>query len=457
MRMGTSLVNFFVFNDTFGLREDNEEEKIMYFYPENAPLGMKMKKVGLSSAYINFARPFSPDKPVEIVHTKHMRQAFFQPEPHFWMCMTIKLKTVVKGKLVEFQEEEVLDESLLSLLKQSYAMLKLFEGKLQTILDERGREGLMSLLNIFYKQYLKSIDVENANVVDALNGIQFLPLDKLSYLCIQSFVNSSETSLRGVQETMFLYDHFLVWSGLEQADTLILYRYLTCGLLKERTKGKEEGNDGLICLLGAEDMSDDDSPIDAPTVHHTVGGEIVKSRLVVYKFRSILCCFLVDSNEAMDIDLHREMNTFLEPRLQELNESIGTDTTDILDESPYKFLYFNFMNLAQKSSFMDLTKGALLESKSSSISEQEKVARTIMGILHSDLAKEKYECEIVVKTQDENWVVARSADEREVFVLFTNKLSNLTEVEAEMANLSQTEFGNIFFTSNDGTLSAPAI
>lgn len=47
---------FSIFNDTFGLREDNEEEKIMYFYPDNTPINEQMRSVGLSMAFINFAK-----------------------------------------------------------------------------------------------------------------------------------------------------------------------------------------------------------------------------------------------------------------------------------------------------------------------------------------------------------------------------------------------------------------
>ena len=61
-------------------------------------------------------------------------------------------------------------------------------------------------------------------------GIQFLPLDKQSFLKIQSFVNLVEQTFSQIKYTAFLYTDQLVWSGLEQEDMRVLYKYLTTSL-----------------------------------------------------------------------------------------------------------------------------------------------------------------------------------------------------------------------------------
>jgi hypothetical protein len=42
-------------------------------------------------------------------------------------------------------------------------------------------------------------------------GISFFPLDKMTYLKIQSFVNRVEENLRLVKYTAFLYNDQLIW------------------------------------------------------------------------------------------------------------------------------------------------------------------------------------------------------------------------------------------------------
>lgn len=46
------------------------------------------------------------------------------------------------------------------------------------------------------------------------------------YLRVQSFVNNLEFSLPNIAYVSFMYKNGLVWSGLEQEDIRILYKYI---------------------------------------------------------------------------------------------------------------------------------------------------------------------------------------------------------------------------------------
>lgn len=47
---------FFIFNPVkFGLYEDNDTEKLLYFWPQEFPMDKKMVDVGLVEALTNFA------------------------------------------------------------------------------------------------------------------------------------------------------------------------------------------------------------------------------------------------------------------------------------------------------------------------------------------------------------------------------------------------------------------
>ena len=48
---------------------------------------------------------------------------------------------------------------------------------------------------------------------------------------MQSFINLTESTFPDVAYTCFLYSQQLVFSGLEQDDMRILYRYITAGFL----------------------------------------------------------------------------------------------------------------------------------------------------------------------------------------------------------------------------------
>jgi hypothetical protein len=60
----------------------------------------------------------------------------------------------------------------------------------------------------------------------SLIGIQFLPVNKNVYLKIQSFLNCLEHTFDPIRYTSFMYKNQLVWSGLEQEEMKILYKFV---------------------------------------------------------------------------------------------------------------------------------------------------------------------------------------------------------------------------------------
>lgn len=48
-------IEFFVFNSTLSKREDDEDNKILFFYPSSENQGIKHREIGLCEAVIHFA------------------------------------------------------------------------------------------------------------------------------------------------------------------------------------------------------------------------------------------------------------------------------------------------------------------------------------------------------------------------------------------------------------------
>jgi hypothetical protein len=88
-----------------------------------------------------------------------------------------------------------------------------------------------------------SFDFTNCDILTIFEGIRFLPLDKDSYLRVQSFAASLENEIfsgsanSGISvSTMFMYMDFLIWSSLDQADTQILYEHVVKKVYPECVK-----------------------------------------------------------------------------------------------------------------------------------------------------------------------------------------------------------------------------
>lgn len=69
----------------------------------------------------------------------------------------------------------------------------------------------VSLMPCFFLQYLQTLHLQSCDLLDIFGGISFFPLDKMTYLKIQSFINRMEESLSIVKYTAFLYNDQLIW------------------------------------------------------------------------------------------------------------------------------------------------------------------------------------------------------------------------------------------------------
>ena len=86
-----TLLNFFVFNATLCKREGEEENKILYYYPPDENIDRKVKNVGLCEAVAQFTETFAPGTPVESIHSQKKRMLLHQPEPDYWMVLTVSV------------------------------------------------------------------------------------------------------------------------------------------------------------------------------------------------------------------------------------------------------------------------------------------------------------------------------------------------------------------------------
>ncbi|XP_026308590.1 vacuolar fusion protein CCZ1 homolog B-like [Piliocolobus tephrosceles] len=150
-----ALLSFFIYNPRFGPREGEEENKILFYHPNEVEKNEKIRNVGLCEAIVQFTRTFSPSKPAKSLHTQKNRQFFNEPEEHFWMVMIVRNPIIEKqskdGKpVIEYQEEELLDKVYSSVLQQCYSMYKLFNGTFLKAMEDGGVELLKERLEKFF-------------------------------------------------------------------------------------------------------------------------------------------------------------------------------------------------------------------------------------------------------------------------------------------------------------------
>lgn len=285
-----------------------------------------------------------------------------------------------------------------AILRQAYRMFKLFHGTFEGVVRRSNVGVLREKLSSFFAGYLPRMDLEEADLLSALDGIHFLPLDKSLYLRVQSVINYTEQAFPDISYTCFFYTHHLAWSGLEQDDIRVLYRYLNTALAPATGRREEDAQQGkkrapvfgrqdalyargnsqktmfpcLHCsdsfVMGAENLNERDAPVNPQRVY--VGTDSCEHHLIIFQVRcsasactvksdatclqlgDVTMVFLLAATSAsmskvVDSNYYKALYTHLRPQLSELNTLIGRQQArKPLYVCDYAYFYYEANKLA---------------------------------------------------------------------------------------------------------------
>ena len=453
-----NLLTFVVFNSSLGPKEGEEYKRILYYYPHTTDIDVQIKDIGLCEAVATFTDNFTT-VPCQSIHTKKTRKIFLLPEKRFWIVLTVSIPTSQKEDKEAkdsniYHEDDVHDHVYEAVLKQAYDMFCFFMGSFESILRKGTADHLKQRLQHFFTRYLPVQKWEHCDILSIFRGIHFLPLDKNTYLQIQSFLNMLESSFPSILHTVFMYNDQLVWSGLELPDMRTLYHYLTATLLpsfvEHELQSVAKSSSHVIAgsdkkfgkfVTGPPNIKDSSNLGKIPRVFvNSSLGNTEECHLVVYRALSASVCMFVRGDFEVNFEFFKLLDKFIGHQLSGLASDISElyNKKSSTNEPQYKYVYFNNMNLAQKTSIhADANKRANVSLD----------MMRLMTDLNSDLngITNVEDGETIVKTINDSWVVGKKSDQREFYVVLTQKNANLIEINDEIKKLCNTHFNNIFF------------
>jgi len=442
------IVNFFLFNSMWGPKEGEEEKKIVFFWPDDTCLDKKLKKIGLVEGVANFATKFS-SLPAHSLHTLKERLVFHEVEKDYWMCITVSVPNTRKqnkdsGEMIEFYPEDVSDEVLQSILQRSYKMFCLFHSGLKASLV--GRCGgvtkvFLELINHFFSRYLATLKVERGDITYIWGGLQYLAVEMLDFLRVQTMINRMKSEQSIVSKCLFLQSGQLVWSDVDPDLTKLLVQYLSTTILTSLNNlpRKPEGS----FLVGEEGKLPTVYLCDSSyqlAVYHVVNTTLV---LLLNKTPSFQFYSRFKETPGQELgNLSADLtHTYISRQMivsssssQTLASNTSAATTPASPQPPsvvsenVMFLYYNASNLAVKSTVPDGHTKAIMLAQD----------------LILDLARSgSGEGEVCTKLSNDEWVVVQVAGARTIVVILTEKNINLIDVAESVNKLKKTSFDNI--------------
>ncbi|XP_041979571.1 vacuolar fusion protein CCZ1 homolog isoform X2 [Aricia agestis] len=422
-----------------------ELKRILFYYPSDTSPNNRKTQVGLCEAVVKFMTTFTPE-PCEALQTQTKRYIFYQPEKDFWLVLVVRIPYATKALSATGEKKELVEPSVMyDLLASAYKMFKMFFGPLSEIpVDE-----VYDKCEHFFGPYIANKNVSN-EVTNIIQGIYYLPLQKNSFFNVVCFIDLLEINFPQFKCVSFVYNDQLIWNGLTTDDMLTLYQYLVQTLLPKLVEKEIQGGAVTAAQRHGRFISPPDGIrtkedlLKLNKVYLTLEDQTEAKYyyLVIYRTLSATVTFTVDVDTALDIDTFRSLDTFIGPQLSTIASSIGEECTiqalqnAQINHSDHKFIYFNRLNLAFKtSSPPSLTPSTAIKPEVLSI---------IAGI-HADKKSLGDFGEVIIKTPDEYWITGKSSNDREFYVVIYKKNANLKEIADEVKRICEAQMKGIFF------------
>lgn len=479
------VVNFFLFNTAWGTKEGEEEKKLVYFWPEDAETDTKLRKLGLVEGVVNFASRFSIGQhPPHSLHTLKQRMVFLEVENDYWLCLVVAVPNTRKqqqqnkgsdtnsgtntssgatasggggGDVIEFYPEDVGDEVLLSLLKRAYAMFSLFHSGLAASLVGRCGGNIKLFVDVcqhFFSRYLGTLRVDRSDLTYIWGGIQYLAVEMVDFLRVQSIVNRIKADHDNMSMCLFLQSGQLIWSDVDPDLTKLLVQYLSTTILASLNTIHRKPCGSF--LVGDEDQ--------LPKVflsnrsYHLAVYHVVNTTLVLLLKQNPSQTFYArfKDNPGQELgNLSADLtHTYISKqassssaggsRSEESVTSPGTPSAALLPSATSSssdsvmFLYFNASNLAVKSTVGEGHSKAIMLAQDM-IQDLRLTTATVGGLDGQVIG----EGEVVSRLSTDEWVVVQVAGARTIVVVLTDKNINLMDVAESVSRLKKTSFDNI--------------
>ncbi|KAJ1343347.1 hypothetical protein BSLG_002373 [Batrachochytrium salamandrivorans] len=381
-----SLISFVVFDTNSPLSEGilDAAKQICYFYPPNQTLNTQLKQVGLLQALVSFTQTFPVSTPCEVIRTRKSKSALRQVEKGYWIFVKVRLgaRVIVQRdgkKLAEYLDRDLQDDILHHLISRSYARFQMMFKSFHYLreVSSKSPSAFLDTVDSFFSTIVDGIsDIGSMDLLTSLNGIHRLPLEKSLYLFIATLILELESSFKYISKSCLFYRHHLLWSGIKStADMHTFYDYIT-----DPETGKI--HDGLVNQVKRKGEFQDD-------ITYAVFVDILQPANVQA---------LMDKHTYVQLKTH--LDAVFVPLLQRVSTAYQNYVKKIIEtpEQTYKFISYNLVNMAIKSS-MDITKAV------SNLSE----LTTALNQLNSDLSRPCLDLrEAYVKISKDAWIVGIS-------------------------------------------------
>jgi len=366
-------------------------------------------------------------------------------ETNYWSVISLSVPySVLKtnedsNQIIEYHNEEINDSFVKLILHNIYQHFRLINGPIDKLWFSvhENRDQFLNVCNAFFDNIIPSLKLSPISLIEVYSAIQYLPLDSITFMSTQSFVNHVKCiDSQLIRHTMLLYNDQLVSSSLPLNDTKTLYNYLVNVVIPDAVCEEISGQQSVKTRWIRRDvkiyLEECEHHFYRMNLYRSINGTtfvLLLSRddsQVLVKCDALMCTRIVG----------------LTTKLAEMAIKINVTTSvssDSAAKEAFKFVYFNSSNNAFKANI-----SSLFDQRKISESEFVKLVVDIDSDLNS-VIKCNNVCEIISKTTNDSWLIVHHSDDRTLFSMLNHKNANLIEASDTVNALTCKQFKNILF------------
>lgn len=334
-------------------------------------------------------------------------------------------------------------------------------------------EYLRTKLDNFFMKYLLIINLANADILDAIQCLQYKAVPHTTFFRIVNFINmlTSIKNLR-IKKCIFLFNQEVIYSSINPVDLFVINEYMAECLFPKYFQLRNNQSYNIDQNVGGfVTENENESLLNSQRIYlYDDGNRREKCetyRMVIYNIMDVSLVMLVeDVEDALGDEFSNEIKFSIGPQIGMISKEISDNfqhfqqqatvtmrsscqlmgTDDGVQE---KYIFFNHRNYRFHACFSD--NNEIRDKKKSNVH----LSTSIMNLLCDLYAQEEEddkismintERESIIKTYTDHWIVRRYYNYRS-FYLILNKNSTLIDIADESQRLMDQIIKNVYITN----------
>jgi hypothetical protein len=207
-----------------------------------------------------------------------------------------------KKEFIEYYSDDVHEGIYKKVINRAYLHFKMFSNTFESnMTGDNLMEKITSLrskLDNFYTKYLVMMNLHQADIVDAIQCIQYKPITHLIFFRIVNFMNLiSSIKTLCIRKCIFIYNiHEIIYSSLNPLDLCVISEYLNEILFPKFLQRRNSQSVDTDRSAGSFITEQENGKLqDSPRIFlKGNNGQLESYRLVVYNVLDVTFVMLVD-------------------------------------------------------------------------------------------------------------------------------------------------------------------